>query len=1079
VGESQTAIILVTDLVGSTQRRSEVGEDAAEVLRRQHDHLLGDATVEHGGEVVKSLGDGILARFASAADAVAAAVAIQQRASGDFDVRIGISAGDVTLEDGDCFGSPVIEAARLCARAEGGQILVADLARMLARGRGGHTFTPVGALELRGLPEPVSTSEVAWEPLVTDRPAFPAGLQISGFPFAGRAETRESLLLRWKRAAEGEASTVLLSGEPGMGKTRLASELARQAHDAGGTVLFGRSDEEVTAPYRSFTEALGPLVAALSDDQLAGHVDEFAGALALVVPALTARVPDVLVPEGAPEHVRALVFDAVGDLVSRAAAAAPLLVVVDDLHWADDASLLLLRHLASSRELGRVMLLGTYRDTDLVRGHRLSSVLADLRRVDGVERIDLEGLDLDEVVDLMAAAGGYELDDRGVDLARVVHVESDGNPFFVGEILRHLAESGVIYEADGRWVSDAATIEDIGVPQGIREVLGRRLDDLPDDAVTVLRSAAVIGLEFDLAVLARTLGRDADDVIDGLDVSLERALVQEIPGQLDRFRFTHALVRQTLYEELSMSRRVRTHAKVAAACDARSNPAERAHHLLQAAGVADPAELVAAAIEAAHAAGEQHAWESADDWFDRALEAVEDLADDDPALVVDLQRARARSLAMRSDYAAARQTIVDVVPDARAVGDVDRLADLAFHYAMTGNAWLDMNDTFALGFIDEVEAMLPEGDSIARAQLLAARSSMALQSPDHDAVAGPARESVAMLRRFEAVPDSVMLLAVTNSCEALRGSPDADELLETARSVRRYGKGLEREYGRYMEMTALTKLGRIDEVEALARESIELGRRSRSDLYSWQGHGTLACVHAWHARWDDAEAEFAESSRFSEFIGDTGAAVTLFQEGWIAMLRGQGDRVRASAGRLAELVPAMNFYTPGMIDALADPDHDPAVHAAAVEEYVTDMLPVLPHWAAVVMLAAFGGSVRHADADTATRVGVLVEPSIGLWNTTAPTQHMGHGTWASGAVAEALRDLDTAVARYDEGRRIHEEAGEIPDRANKSAWLVDVLIERDGPGDAERAKQLAFDVAEAADRHQIAGLAERVTARVE
>jgi hypothetical protein len=356
---------------------------------------------------------------------------------------------------------------------------------------------------------------------------------------------------------------------------------------------------------------------------------------------------------------------------------------------------------------------------------------------------------------------------------------------------------------------------------------------------------------------------------------------------------------------------------------------------------------------------------------------------------------------------------------------------------------------------------------------------MALQSPDHDAVADPAREAVAMLRRFEDVPDSVMLLAVTNGCEALRGSPDADLLLQTARSARRYGKGIEREYGRYWEMTALTKLGRIGEVESVAHESIDLGRRSRSDLHSWQGHGTLACVHAWHARWDDAEAEFAESSRFAEFIGDTGVAVTLFQDGWIATLRGQGDRVRASAGRLAEQVPALYLYTPGVLDVLADPDQDPAVHAETVEQYVTGMLPLLPHWAAIAMLATLGGSVRRADAATATRVGALVEPSVGVWVTTAPTQHAGHGTWASGAVAEALGDLDTAIARYDEGRRIHDEAGEIPDRAHKSAWLVDVLVERDGPGDAERAKQIADDVAEIAERHQIAGLAERVTALVE
>src|SRR6476660_9275432 len=171
--QTGTATILFTDLVGSTVQRAQLGEEAAEALRRAHDRLLAEAVAAHRGTVAKSTGDGIMATFPGAAEAVGAAVAIQQAVEGYnrrttaalVAVRVGISLGDVTWEGADCFGSPVIEAARLCAVAEGGQILAADLVRLTARGRGGHTFTPIGPVALKGLPEPVVACAVGWEPL--------------------------------------------------------------------------------------------------------------------------------------------------------------------------------------------------------------------------------------------------------------------------------------------------------------------------------------------------------------------------------------------------------------------------------------------------------------------------------------------------------------------------------------------------------------------------------------------------------------------------------------------------------------------------------------------------------------------------------------------------------------------------------------------------------------------------------------------------------------------------------------------------------------------------------------------------
>src|SRR5438105_10479514 len=238
-----TASVLFTDLVGSTELRSRLGENAAEVLRHQHDALVTGAVDASRGQVVKNLGDGIMATFVGASDAVGAAVAIQQAISrhnrssaAELKVRIGISAGDVVFEGDDCFGTPVIEAARLCATARGGQILTTDVVRWLASSAGGHEFMPVGTLELKGLPAPVPACEVAWKPLLTADIPMPALLTDVGRIFVSREAELERLTQLWKEAASAGQRVAVLAGEPGVGKTRLAAELAEAAHAEGATV---------------------------------------------------------------------------------------------------------------------------------------------------------------------------------------------------------------------------------------------------------------------------------------------------------------------------------------------------------------------------------------------------------------------------------------------------------------------------------------------------------------------------------------------------------------------------------------------------------------------------------------------------------------------------------------------------------------------------------------------------------------------------------------------------------------------------------------------------------------------------
>ncbi len=644
-----TATVLFTDLVGSTAQRSRIGEEAADVLRVKHDALITDAITAHRGTVVKHTGDGAMATFSAAVDAVAAAVAIQQAVDGHnrrgtderMEVRVGISVGDVTFSGDDCFGLPVIEAQRLEAAADGGQILCAEIVRHLARGRGGHEFAGVGDLDLKGIADPVPAVAVRWEPIVQvamprETPLPPVLASPAAFDLAGRRGELDQLVDAWKESAESRRKVVLISGEPGIGKTRLATEAALVARHQGGLVLGGRCDEELALPYQPFAEALR------FQSELDGVPDAWLGSLASelsrIVPELPGRVAGLREPvHDDPESERARLFDAITGWLRTTAASVPVFLVLDDLHWADRPTLQLLRHVIRETPHDALLVLGTYRSTDLDRSHPLATTLADLRRDGTVTRLALDGLTADGVAELLERSAGHDLDEPGVALAHAVYAETGGNPFFVGEIVRHLVESGALVLRDGRWTSDLS-LEEVGLPEGVREVVGRRVSRLDDDSQKLLSVAAVIGQEFALPVLADVAGVDEDAAIDMLDAAQKTGLVNEVG--LDRYRFGHALVRATLLEELTTTRRVRTHRKIAQTIETRNGDdldpviVELAYHYGEAAA-ADPEK----AIEYARRAGEQaytkSAAEDAARWFGLALEHL-DADDDDPALRVDL-----------------------------------------------------------------------------------------------------------------------------------------------------------------------------------------------------------------------------------------------------------------------------------------------------------------------------------------------------------------------------------------------------------------------------------------------------------
>jgi class 3 adenylate cyclase len=577
----ELASILMTDLVGSTALGSRVGPVRADELRREHFGLLRKAVEASQGREVKNTGDGLMVAFASSSAAVGCAVRMQQLlerrnrfTDETLHVRIGIGAGEATVEEGDYFGMPAIEASRLCDEAHSDVILASAMARMMAEPREGHSFESVGMLELKGITEPVEAFAARWEPLTAQddfgASALPTALRsVPEIAYVGRAKELERLQKCSQEArSKGERRVVLLSGDPGIGKTRLAAHTALEAHSAGFTVCWGRAEEDLGAPYGPWIQALSHYVEHAPLEVLAAHVERHGGELTRLVRGLSKRVKSISAPQQTDsETERYLLFEAVAGLLDAASDHGPVVLVLDDLHWADGHTLSLFKHVAMATEQPALLLLGIYRESDLDRRHPMTDVLADLRRADGVERIALHGLGIDEVAEMMAAATEREIDEVGLRLAQEVARETDGNPFFVAEVLRHLIESGAItYGSDGGWVL-RSSIADLGLPQSVREVVLHRVDRLGEQSQRILTTAAVIGRTFDVEVLDLLGDSDEEELLDVLENGTRASLLVESPERVGRFSFAHALIDHALYDALGSVRRSRLHRRVAEALE--------------------------------------------------------------------------------------------------------------------------------------------------------------------------------------------------------------------------------------------------------------------------------------------------------------------------------------------------------------------------------------------------------------------------------------------------------------------------------------------------------------------------------
>ncbi len=519
----------------------------------------------------------------------------------------------------------------MCAAAEGGQIVLSAVVRQIAGARDGLSFVSVGGLELKGISEPVYAYELRWAPLLATGIALPERLrELPAGGYVGREQERAQLDELWAQARDGSLRLALISGEAGVGKTRLASNLALQARGEGATVLYGRCDEDLGVPFQPFSQALAHLVREAPKPILEGHVEHHGGNLARLVPGLGERLADLPVArQGDPETERYLLYAAAASLLEDAGEDEPVLLILDDLQWADQQTLSLLRHVLAASGPMRVMIVAVYRESDLSRDHPLTALLADLHRDHGGDRIKLTGLESADVLALIEALAGHELDQKGRELAGEITRETAGNPFFAGELIRHLIESGAIVHEQGEHWRVVGDVAELGLPQSVREVTGRRVDRLGPNARLALSVAAVIGRDFDLSLLTRAVDLPETQLLDLLDDAVAASLLQESSEQAGRFTFTHALVEHTLCADLGRTRRALLHRQIAQALEEQcgDQPGERlgelAGHWAAAVGGSDAAKAAHYAGRAGEWALQQLAPDEAARWYRQALELQE------------------------------------------------------------------------------------------------------------------------------------------------------------------------------------------------------------------------------------------------------------------------------------------------------------------------------------------------------------------------------------------------------------------------------------------------------------------------
>ena len=880
-------------------------------------------------------------------------------------------------------------------------------------------------------------------------------------PFVGRHSERAELDGMLDRVANGQGGLVLLGGEPGVGKTRLAQEMLADAHERGHATLVGHCYEEGAAPFIPLVEMLEQIAAVVPSTRLREALGDYAPDIARLTPELQHRFPDLPEPAELPPEVRRrYLFNGLLELLRNLSRDSAYVLLLDDLHWADDASLALVEHVASHLASMPVVIVGTYRDVELEVGKPFEKTLATLVRQRLATRLAVKRLPEERVGELLAALGGPS---PPPPLVSAIFRETEGNPFFVEEVFAHLSEEGQLFDPGGGWKADLK-IDELEVPEGVRLVIGRRLERLSAGTPKVLTTAALVGRRFELGVVEGVPGWDDDQVLEAIEECEAAKLVQpEEDTRAATYRFTHELIRQTLLGSLSLPRRQRLHLRIAEAIESTypdrldEHAAELGRHLYLAGGLADVGKTVRYLDLAGRQAMARAAYEDALRYCEDALSLV----DDENELLAEradllFRRALAsEALGRREGMEADLRVAFDLN---ERLGRKDEISDV---YAVLGVflIWSARAEE-AEELVARALSVVGEGDSPARCRLLSRLGLLQGILGQAKSTLAAADETLGLATRLR-IPrlsalvwmDRVTDLVHANHVD--RVVQEVDRAFELQRAA---GAKWELAHTQMIALYCWFPTGRLDRMgddrldgfERLGQQvgyfgqlaSVQLFQAARRftqgdfrvsiplrhaiDFFEQQGGAMsteamamLGLLELWQGRETESVQTFEQLP--------TGRVIPVW-EGWaashqlLAMAYGGARDTRAFLDNHRSWLPIAGepnragawLLLPAMVEALA---------MLADRRGAFELYPLFPELLQTGTVITYGAGLG------------LVEKTAGI----------------AAAAGERWSD---AEAHFE---RAHQQADEIPhriDQADVRRWRAWMLLDRDGPGDRDQAREL-------------------------
>jgi tetratricopeptide (TPR) repeat protein len=889
------------------------------------------------------------------------------------------------------------------------------------------------------------------------KPSLPRPAVSGSAAFVGRAAELAALTLAFEESLQGRGRLFLVSGEPGIGKSRLADELTALARDRGGRVLWGRCWEAGGSPaYWPWVQLIRSYIRDVDPDVLRDELGPGASDIARMLPEVRDLFRELPEPPSVdPDTARFRLFDAVTALLKRAGQRRPLVVILDDLHAADAPSLLLLRFLGGELDDNRILVMGAYRDTELGPEHPPMRDVVELTRLPGARRLSLSGITEPDVARLIELTTGQA---ASPDVVAAVHARTEGNPLFVGEVARFLAAE------DRLGSSISAARAEVAVPAGVREVIGRRLGRLSQGCTRILTLASVLGREFDLIEVERVTGLSTDRLLDDLEEAASARLISDVPGVLGRLRFSHALIRDALYEGIPGARRIRLHADVGALLedlyrdDTEAHLSELAHHFVLAAPGGEVDRAVAYARRAGERAVRLLAYEEAVRLFEMALEALQLRRPVDQPTRCDLLLALGDAMARAGREADAKDAFVRAAELADRLGAPHRLARAALGYGGRFVWARAGTDHRLIPLLERTLAALGDEESELRVRIMARLAGAMRDQPSREPRAALSQDALSMARRLG--DPATLAFALDGRYAVLLWPENPRERIEIADELERVAASIgDREkiiQARCYRTIALLELGDLPavNVELSAAQPLaeELGQRPQI----WLVTAMRATVALFQGRFAEGRRLMEEALSAGEGAQRSDAILSHRIHGFtLRRFLGGLEDLEATVRRSVEEYPGRPMFR-CMLAVLYIEAGRRTEARAILDELSEDDFAALPlsnEWLlSMSMLAEVVGALGDAGR-AATLYGLLVPYA---------TRNGATADYIStGAVARYLGILAAARGRWEEGERWFDQGleanrrmGALPFVACTLHELASMLLARGDPGDAEASARL-------------------------